>query len=82
MNLHSHTPDDQILNFALTLEHLESAFYAQGLSNFSYVDFERAGFPAWVRDRYAQVAQHEAGHVEFLEMALGEDATKACQYKL
>ena len=38
--------DADVFNLALTLEHLESAFYQQGLSNFTASDFQNAGLPA------------------------------------
>jgi hypothetical protein len=74
--------DVDILNFALTLEHIENAFYTQGLSRFKQADFVDAGFPDWSYGRLKQIAAHEATHVEFLEGILGDKATKPCTYKL
>jgi Ferritin-like domain len=74
--------DVDILNFALTLEHLENAFYTQGLSRFTQKDFVDAGFPDWSYGRLKQIANHEAAHVQFLEGTLGDKATKPCTYKL
>jgi hypothetical protein len=74
--------DVDILNFALTLEHVENAFYTQGLSRFKQEDFVHAGFPDWTYGRLKQIAAHEAAHVEFLEKILGDKATRPCSYKL
>ena len=74
--------DIDILNFALTLEHVENAFYTQGLSRFKQEDFVHAGFPDWAYGRLEQIATHEAAHVGFLEKILGDKATKPCDYKL
>jgi hypothetical protein len=71
-----------VLQYALTLEHLENAFYSGALAKFDASAFERAGFPSWVRGRFAQIGEHEASHVAFLEKALGDKATKPCTYKL
>ncbi|KAH9172028.1 ferritin-like domain-containing protein [Lactarius sanguifluus] len=73
--------DVDILNFALTLEHLENAFYTEGLSRFTQKDFVDAGFPDWSYGRFKQIAAHEAAHVHFLEETLGDKATKPCTYK-
>jgi rubrerythrin len=76
------TPDTVILQYALTLEHLEDTFYHQALSKFDDKAFKKAGFPSWVRGRFAQIAEQEASHVAFLTTALGADAVPACSYKL
>ena len=56
------------LNFALTLEYIESAFYKAGLS---------AGVvPARYRAVFQLIAKHEAEHVAFLSGALGKAAVK------
>ena len=74
--------DVDLLNFALTLEHIENAFYTQGLSRFKQEDFVHAGFPDWTYGRLEQISAHEAAHVEFLEKVLGDRATKPCSYIL
>jgi hypothetical protein len=79
---HELSVDVDILNFALTLEHIENAFYTQGLSRFKQEDFVHAGFPDWTYGRLEQIAAHEATHVMFLEKILGDKATKPCSYKL
>jgi len=73
--------DVDILNFALTLEHIENAFYTEGLSRFTQKDFVDAGFPEWSYGRFKQIAAHEAAHVQLLEATLGDKATKPCTYK-
>jgi hypothetical protein len=61
--------DVAILNYALTLEYLEAAFYAEALSMGKISDKNVLAF--------AQVvAKHEALHVSFLKGALGSAAVK------
>ena len=74
--------DTQVLNFALTLEHLENAFYSGALEKLKEEDFVNAGFQSWVHGRFLQIAAHEADHVKFLSTALGNDATQPCKYNL
>ncbi|KAJ5619811.1 ferritin-like domain-containing protein [Penicillium lagena] len=75
--------DAEILNYALTLEHLEATFYAQGLQNYSQADFVNAGFPDPFYDNLMRVAADEKTHVNFLTSALeaaGAPATAECTY--
>jgi rubrerythrin len=63
--------DVKILNYALTLEYLEAAFYKQAVANQAY------GTSADLK-RFAEVvAKHEASHVSFLKTALGSKAIKS-----
>ncbi|GAA5983041.1 hypothetical protein JCM11641_004701 [Rhodosporidiobolus odoratus] len=74
--------DVTILNFALTLEHLEAKFYADAISRFNASAFESAGFPG-VYDVVKQVGADEQAHVEFLTTALsaaGATPVEACNY--
>ncbi len=63
--------DVAILNYALTLEFLEAAFYAQAVANQAY------GTSAALKQFAEVVANHEAKHVSFLKGALGAKAIKS-----
>jgi Ferritin-like domain len=62
--------DGEILNFALTLEHLEDTFYRQGLANFTRQNFLDAGFADPFYQNLVEVAKDEEIHVQFLTSAL------------
>jgi hypothetical protein len=57
------TPVD-VLNYALTLEHLEYAFYRDGLEEFSADDFSAAGYTDNVYEWFGMIRDHEMAHVE------------------
>jgi hypothetical protein len=57
--------DGTILNYALTLEYLEAAFYREALANYSEAQFASAGF-AGVRERIVEIGAQEETHAEFL----------------
>jgi hypothetical protein len=62
--------DGVILNYALTLEHLENNFYMQGLSNFTEKDFAAAGYDSTFYNNLKEVSSDETTHVDFLTKAL------------
>jgi hypothetical protein len=53
--------DIGVLNYALTLEHLEYAFYRDGLAQFSAGDFDTGVFA-----RLQDIREHEDAHVDTL----------------
>jgi hypothetical protein len=57
------TPVD-VLNYALTLEHLEHAFYRDGLEGFTAEDFTAAGYSANVYEYFGVIRDHEREHVD------------------
>ena len=59
-----------ILNYALTLEHLEDKFYRDGLAMFSAGDFAAAGFEGDFYYNLEEVSYDESTHVAFLTSAL------------
>ncbi|GJJ72213.1 hypothetical protein EMPS_04570 [Entomortierella parvispora] len=72
-----------ILNYALTLEHLESNFYKEGLKKFSREDFEHAGYSAEVHDAFVHIGEHENTHVDVLTSvikSLKQAPVPECKY--
>lgn len=61
--------DIKILNYALTLEYLEAAFYAAAVSQDTFASPELKQFATVVAD-------HEAKHVAYLKKGLGKAAVK------
>ncbi|KAF9766046.1 hypothetical protein IL306_001585, partial [Fusarium sp. DS 682] len=75
--------DGVILNYALTLEHLEDNFYRQGLSNFTEKDFAGAGYDSTFYNNIKKVSSDETSHVDFLTKALkaaGVTPVQECTY--
>lgn len=59
---------EDVLNFALTLEHIEDAFYRSAL--------EKDFIPKEHKEVFTHIGLHEAQHVKFLSGALGAAAVK------
>lgn len=76
--------DGTILNYALTLEHLEDTFYRQGLANFTQEQFAAAGFGGSFYSNLKEISKDETTHVSFLTTALtaaGVAPVDECVYK-
>ncbi|HWV23549.1 MAG TPA: ferritin-like domain-containing protein [Thermomicrobiales bacterium] len=65
------TPVD-VLNYALTLEHLEAAFYRDGLATIGVDGITALGFQASVFDSLSEIAAHEKAHVDTLTQVIGQ----------
>lgn len=78
------TPNDgQVLNYALTLEHLENVFYSQAVAKFTEEDFKKAGVEPTFYWNLKEIAADEKEHVDFLTTALkgaGVTPTAECTY--
>ncbi|KAF4629130.1 hypothetical protein G7Y89_g9019 [Cudoniella acicularis] len=72
--------DIDILNYALTLEHLEDKFYREGLANYTQADFIVAGFAEPFYSNLKEISNDEMTHVSFLTKALGSAAVAECTY--
>lgn len=75
--------DVDILNFALTAEHLESEYYKQGFAKFSMQDFMALGLTEGQVKSLMNVGQTEATHVTTLMSAItgaGAKPVEACTY--
>jgi len=75
--------DGDILNYALTQEHLEDTFYREGLANYTEAQFAAAGFDSTFYNNLKEVSSDEETHVAFLTTALtgaGATAVAQCTY--
>ena len=63
------TPVD-VLNYALTLEHLEYAFYRDGLEAFSADAFTSAGYADNVYEWFGIIRDHELEHVNVITQVI------------
>ncbi len=59
-----------VLNYALTLEHLEAAFYRDGLASIGVEGITALGFQQSVFDNLTAIGQHEAEHVAVLTQVI------------
>jgi hypothetical protein len=79
------SPVVDVLTFALTMEHIENTFYSDRLAKYSKEDFVKAGYPAYTRGRFTQIALHEKTHVQMLSSAIsaaGGKVPQPCEYTL
>lgn len=76
--------DLDVLNYALTLEHLEAAFYRDGIANFSRKDFEAYNVGSLdTYDAFLLIRDHELEHVRTLTAVitnLGGTPVGECTY--
>ena len=73
-----------VLNYALTLEHVEHAFYRDGLQEFSAEDFTAAGYAPNVYEFFGEIRDHEMEHVDTLTSVitdLGGEPVEEAEYE-
>lgn len=68
--LNATTDDGFVLNFALTIEYLQRAFYEGGLDSFSQSDYVTAGFEDPFYDNLQQIYSDEQSHAILLQNIL------------
>ena len=62
----------EVINYALTLEHIEAVFYRVGMKKFKTPDFEALGFQGGVRESVVAIAGHEKTHVAMLTSTVAD----------
>jgi Ferritin-like domain len=62
--------DADVLNYALTLEHLEYAFYRDGLEQFTDADFGESPFNRPISEFLIDIRDHEQAHVDTLTQVI------------
>ena len=75
--------DIAVLNYALTLEHLEAAFYRQGLEGFGEANFGQDPLGNSIFAFLEDIRDHEADHVETLTSVitdLGGEPVEEAEY--
>ncbi|CAN5598518.1 hypothetical protein BH23CHL5_BH23CHL5_24660 [soil metagenome] len=73
----------EVLNYALTLEHLEATLYREANATFADQDYIDAGYDASVRVKIVDIGDHEATHVATLTqviMDLGGEPVAEAMY--
>ncbi|KID87564.1 Ferritin/ribonucleotide reductase-like protein [Metarhizium guizhouense ARSEF 977] len=76
--------DLDILQIALTLEHLEEAYYREGFAKFPDSDFAALGLKPEQIEDLKRIGQTEQEHVSFLQSTLaqaGVQPVQPCQYE-
>ncbi|KAK4230362.1 protein rds1 [Podospora fimiseda] len=71
--------DVDILQFALTLEWLEAAFYQQGFERFPATDFLALGLPQEQIDDLLNIGKTEEAHVVLLQSAIAQAGVQPVQ---
>lgn len=69
-----------ILNYALTLEHLEATFYEQGMKNYTRDDFMAAGCEDTFYKNIMKVGEDEKSHEQSLTKALSAAGAKPVEH--
>lgn len=79
----TYVTDLDILQYALTLEHLENVFYKGGIASMTEADFTKAGFSSAYYNNLKYIAHDEEEHVQLLTSAImtaGAKPVAACTY--